>query len=98
MENTLTLYVRYLAKPGCRETFLRQLTTHGVIDAIRREDGYLRYDYFLSVQNADEILLVEQWQTDEKQQAHLRAPHMDRLRRLKSEYVADAQLGRVHLD
>ena len=28
MENTLTLYVRYLAKPGCRETFLRQLTTH----------------------------------------------------------------------
>lgn len=34
MENTLTLYVRYLAKPGCRETFLRQLTTHGVIDAI----------------------------------------------------------------
>ena len=39
MENTLTLYVRYLAKPGCRETFLRQLTTHGVIDAIRREDG-----------------------------------------------------------
>ena len=98
MENTLTLYVRYLAKPGCRETFLRQLTTHGVIDAIRREDGYLRYDYFLSIQNADEILLVEQWQTEEKQQAHLRAPHMDQLRRLKSEYVADAQLGRVHLD
>ena len=98
MENTLTLYVRYLAKPGCRETFLRPLTPHGVIAAIRREDGCLRYDYFLSVQNADEILLVEQWQTDEKQQAHLRAPHMDRLRRLKSEYVADAQLGRVHLD
>ena len=98
MENTLTLYVRYRATPGGRETFRRQLTTQGVIDAIRREDGCLRYDYFLSVQNADEILLVEQWQTDEKQQAHLRAPHMDRLRRLKSEYVADAQLGRVHLD
>ena len=98
MENTLTLYVRYLAKPGCRETFLRQLTTHGIIDATRREDGCLRYDYFLSVQNADEILLVEQWQTEEKQQAHLRAPPMDQLRRLKSEYVADARLGRVHLD
>ena len=41
---------------------------------------------------------MEQWQTEEKQQAHLRAPHMDQLRRLKSEYVADAQLGRVHLD
>ena len=98
MENTLTLYVRYLAKPGCRETFLRQLTTQGIIDAIRREDGCLRYDYFLSVQNEDEILLVEQWQTEEQQQAHLRTPHMDRLRQLKGEYVADAQLGRVRLD
>lgn len=98
MENTLTLYVRYLAKPGCRETFLRQLTTQGIIDAIRREDGCLRYDYFLSVQNEDEILLVEQWQTEEQQQAHLRTPHMDQLRQLKREYVADAQLGRVHLD
>lgn len=45
METTLTLYVRYLAKPGCRESFLRQLTTEGIIDAIRREDGCLRYDY-----------------------------------------------------
>ena len=98
METTLTLYVRYLAKPGCRETFLRQLTTHGVIDAIRREDGCLRYDYFLSVQNADEILLVEQWESEEKQQVHLRAAHMDRLRELKAQYVADARLGKVRLD
>ena len=98
MENTLTLYVRYLAKPGCRETFLRQLTTHGIIDAIRREDGCLRYDYFLSVQNADEILLVEQWESEEKQQVHLRTAHMDRLRELKAQYVADARLGKVHLD
>ena len=98
MENTLTLYVRYLAKPGCRETFLRQLTTHGVIDAIRREDGCLRYDYSLSVQNADEILLVEQWQTQAHQRIHLQQPHMARLRELKEQYVADTRLGRVTLE
>ena len=78
--------------------FLRQLTTEGIIDAIRREDGCLRYDYFLSVQNADEILLVEQWESEEKQQVHLRAAHMDRLRELKAQYVADARLGKVRLD
>ena len=70
----------------------------GIIDAIRREDGCLRYDYFLSVQNADEILLVEQWESEEKQQVHLRAAHMDRLRELKAQYVADARLGKVRLD
>ena len=35
---------------------------------------------------------MEQWQTEEKQQAHLLAPHMDQLRRLKSQYVADGTL------
>ena len=63
-----------------------------------REDGCLRYDYFLSVQNADEILLVEQWESEEKQQVHLRTAHMDRLRELKAQYVADARLGKVRLD
>ena len=94
----LTLYVVYTAKPGCREAFVRQIVMEGIADTIRREEGCIRYDYYFSAQQEDKILLVEQWQTDEKQQAHLRAPHMDRLRRLKSEYVADAQLGRVHLD
>ena len=41
---------------------------------------------------------MEQWQTEEQQQIHLRTPHMDQLRPLKSEYVADARLGRVRLD
>ena len=94
----LTLLVTYTAKAGQRDAFLQAVLQSGLPERIRQEDGCLRYDYFLSVQNADEILLVEQWQTDEKQQAHLRAPHMDRLRRLKSENVADAQLGRVHRD
>ena len=94
----LTLYVAYTAKPGCRETFVRQIVMEGIADTIRREEGCIRYDYYFSAQQEDEILLVEQWQTEEKQQAHLRAPHMDQLRRLKSEYVADARLGRVHLD
>ena len=98
MEQELLLYVVYTMKPGCRAAFLNWVRTEGILDAIRREDGCLRYDYFLSVQNADEILLVEQWQTEQQQQAHLRAPHMDQLRRLKSEYVADARLGRVRLD
>ena len=94
----LTLYVVYTAKPGCREAFVRQIVMEGIADTIRREEGCIRYDYYFSAQQEDKILLVEQWQTEQQQQAHLRAPHMDQLRRLKSEYVADAQLGRVHLD
>ena len=34
----LTLYVAYTAKPGCRETFVRQIVMEGIADTIRREE------------------------------------------------------------
>ena len=92
MENTLTLYVRYLAKPGCRETFLRQLTTHGVIDAIRREDGCLRYDYYLSCQNEEEILLLEEWESEAHQRLHMEQEHMKRLMDIKNDCIAETRV------
>ena len=90
----LMLYVRYQAKPGCRESFLRQLTTEGIIDAIRREDGCLRYDYYLSCQNEDEILLLEAWDTEEHQRIHMEQEHMKRLRAIKDECIAETKLNR----
>ena len=93
----LTLYVAYTAKPGCRETFVRQIVMEGIADTIRREEGCIRYDYYFSAQQEDEILLVEQWQTQAHQRIHLQQPHMARLRELKEQYVADTRLGRVTL-
>ena len=51
----LTLYVAYTAKPGCRETFVRQIVMEGIADTIRREEGCIRYDYYFSAQQEDEI-------------------------------------------
>ena len=33
----LILYVKYQAKPGCRETFVRQIVEKGILTAIRQE-------------------------------------------------------------
>ena len=88
----LTLYVAYTAKPGCRETFVRQIVMEGIADTIRREEGCIRYDYYFSAQQE------EQWQTQAHQRIHLQQPHMARLRELKEQYVADTRLGRVTLE
>ena len=83
---------------GCRETFVRQIVMEGIADTIRREEGCIRYDYYFSAQQEDEILLGEQWQTQAHQRIHLQQPHMARLRELKEQYVADTRLGRVTLE
>ena len=94
----LTLYVAYTAKPGCRETFVRQIVMEGIADTIRREEGCIRYDYYFSAQREDEILLVEQWQTQAHQRIHLQQPHMDAVRAAKAQYIDSTELGKFRLE
>ena len=92
MNTPYTIAVTYHAKPGRRENFLRQLSAEGVIDTIRAERGCLRYDYYLSVQDADELLLVEQWATRADQQGH-----MQTLLRIKEENVESSHISEITL-
>ena len=90
----LKLSVNYFVKPGRREEFLRRVVEEGILTAIRREEGCLRYDYYLSCQNEDEILLLEAWDTDEHQRIHMEQEHMKRLRAIKDECIAETKLNR----
>ena len=96
--NDFSLFVTYVALPGCREKFLREMVTRGILDAIRQEDGCLCYDYYLSVEEENTILLIERWASEAHQQKHMVSPHMADLRALKGELIADTQLRRMTLD
>lgn len=94
----LILYVKYHAKPGCRETFVRQIVSEGILTTIRKEPGCLAYDYYFSAQDENELLLIERWQSAEHQRIHMQQPHMTRLRTIKDQYVDSTTLGKVHLE
>lgn len=89
----MTLFVKYTCKPGCREPFLREIATRGIDTAIRAENGCICYDYYLSVQDPNVILLVEKWTEPEAQKVHMTQPHMKDLSALKTNYVLDTVLG-----
>ena len=63
MEEQLTLYVRYTAKDGCREAFVREIVEAGIVTLIRQEPGCLAYDYYFSAQDENELLLIERWES-----------------------------------
>ena len=94
----LMLYVRYQAKPGCRENFVRQLVEEGILTLIRQEDGCLAYDYYFSAQDENELLLIERWQSAEHQRVHMQQPHMARLKVIKEQNVDSTTLGKVRLE
>ena len=93
----MTLFVKYICKPGCREAFLRQIAARGIDTAIRAEQGCICYDYYLSVQDPDVILLVEKWTEPEAQKIHMTQPHMKALSALKKDCVADTVFGEAAL-
>ena len=88
----MILLVTYTAKPHCREAFLRAVQENSLQEIVRQEDGCLRYDYFLSAERPDEILLIEEWASAEQQQTHLRQPHMQQLKQQKAQYIAETDV------
>lgn len=89
------IYVKFQCLPQKREAFIQQVKRTGVLEAIRAEDGCLKYDYYLSEKDPDELLLIEQWETKAHQQVHLTQPHMDTLRSFKGDYITQTQLGEI---
>ena len=92
-----TIYVKIDGYPQKREAFIKKVKETGVLDAIRTEDGCIKYDYYLSEKDHNEILLIEQWETKEHQKVHLTQPHMDTLRSFKGDYILSTLLGEVEL-
>lgn len=82
-----TLYLIFTCIDGKREAFIEKMKESGVLAAIRDEDGCIKYDYYLSERDKNELMLIEQWQTKEHQQVHATQPHMDTLRSFKGDFI-----------
>lgn len=92
-----TIYVVFKCVPGKREEYIEKLKAEGIVDAVRTEDGCIRYDYYFSEKDPDEILLIEAWETKKHQEIHIEQPHMAKLRELKPDYVVSTKLGEFEL-
>ncbi len=86
------IFVTFKCYEGKREEFTKRVRDEGIYDAILAEDGCNRYDYYYSEKNNDEILLIEEWESQKHQQVHLETPHMARLREFKDEYVKTTEI------
>lgn len=88
----LVVQVTYFIKVGKRQDFLDAVVRDDVMGACRREDGCLRYDYFLQADRDDVVLLVERWRDREAQKAHTGQPHMALIRAAKEAFVERTEM------
>ena len=90
-EKNMVLNVTYKAKPGHREAFVAAVVEQGILAKIRAEEGCLQYEYFAALEDADKLFLVERWANETVLRAHMQAPHMADLQKVKEEHVLDSK-------
>ena len=92
-----TIYVVFKCLPGKREAFVETVKREGILAKILAEDGCLRYDYYFSEADVNELLLIEAWETRRHQEIHIQQPHMAQLRALKGDYIESTTLGEFEI-
>ncbi len=82
---------------GDREALIAEFNQAGLLEAIRQEDGCVQYEFYYSAARENEMYLMEKWENQDKQTAHLSAPHMDNFRAIKSKYVIDTTIAKYEI-
>ena len=93
MQNII-LHVTYTCLPGKAEDFVAALKESGLQATVRAEDGCLQYDYHLSCEEKDTVVLIERWRDAVALATHAAQPHMAQIAAMKEGRVSATKLER----
>ena len=82
----ITVNLRYTGVDGNARKFAEEMISSGTVDAIRAEEGNLRYEYYQSWDDPETILLIDSWASQEAIDAHHATPMMATIAALREKY------------
>ena len=82
----ITVNLRYTGVDGNALKFAEEMITSGTVDAIRAEEGNLRYEYYQSLDDPETILLIDSGASQEAIDAHHATPMMATIAALREKY------------
>ena len=83
---SITVNLRYTGTDGNARKFAEEMISSGTVDAIRAEEGNLRYEYYQSLDDPETILLIDSWSNQEAIDKHHATPMMDTIAKLREKY------------
>lgn len=91
----LNLLVSFDMRTGDREPFLKEVIESGILEKVRAEKGCHYYDFYNAAQKPDILLLLEEWEDEDCQKAHLETEHMAQFREIKAKYVENTTIKTI---
>lgn len=96
MSITVNLY--YTGENGNALKFAREMESSGTADAIRREEGNLRYEYFIPMQDEETVLLIDSWENQQALDVHHASPMMQTIAALRDKHDLHMRVERYVSD
>ena len=84
MSISVNLY--YRGENGSARRFAEEMERSGVADAVRAQDGNLKYRYFIPLDDPETVLLIDCWRDHAALDAHHAGPMMKRIAELREKY------------
>ena len=94
----ITLHLYYTGQNGSARVFAQEMVRLGVAEAIRAEDGNLRYDYYFPMDDPETVLLIDQWRDQAAIDAHHASPMMAEIASLREKYDLHMKVERFVSD
>ena len=60
----ITVNLYYKGTNGSARAFVEEMESSGIADAIRAEEGNLRYEYFQPIGDPETVLLIDSWSVE----------------------------------
>ena len=85
-QESITMNLYYTGTDGNAQRFMDEMESSGTADAIRAEEGNLRYEYFVSKDDPETVLLIDSWADQDALDAHHQTPMMETIAALREKY------------
>ena len=94
----ITVNIRDKGKEGTARKFAMELMDSGVVQQIREAEGNLRYEYFLSLEDPETILLIDSWKNQKAIDKHHQSEMMKKIMELREKYDLHMEVVRYKDD
>ncbi len=82
----LTVNIYYTGIGGNAKKFAEEMRSSGLVEKIRAEEGNLRYEYFLPMEDSETVLLIDAWENEKALDFHHKSPMMSEIAALREKY------------
>lgn len=90
----IILNIYYTGLAGKAQEFASEMLELNLVERIRQQPGNLRYDYFIPLNQAETILLIDSWENQTALDQHHQSEMMEEIIKLREKYQLTMKVER----